>query len=126
MMNKCHYVNDLQQNKNVFVVFFRPCQAYQERFAPVWNEFARLNARDNLPVKLGTVDCTSHPSLCRMNDIQGFPTLRWFESELPISDYYRKRTPQELLEYAHHMLGQWDFDEGEQALQDETYEGVKI
>ena len=111
----------------MFVVFFRPCQSFQERFVPVWNDFARLVERHNLPVKLATVDCTSHPSLCRMNDIERFPTLRWFQDELPMWDFSRKRTPHKLLKFAKVMLGQWDFEEVvESSYQDETYEGIKI
>lgn len=95
----------LRQHDSVFVSFFHPCATYELLLAPLWTNFSAEVFINKLPLVTATVDCHSHPSLCRQQGIEKFITLRWFRNGAAvIPDFIEERTVSKLMKYSRTLL----------------------
>jgi thioredoxin domain-containing protein 5 len=61
-----------------FVKFFAPWCGHCKKLAPTWKQLARhMQGR----VTVAEVNCEEHQSLCKMHNVQGYPTLMWLGKE---------------------------------------------
>ncbi|KAF4532478.1 hypothetical protein B566_EDAN003054 [Ephemera danica] len=74
----------LKKKKHVLVMFYAPwcghCKKAKPEFAAAAEQF-----KEDSKVEFAAVDCTTHQSLCSVNEIKGYPTIKYFH-------YYTKET----------------------------------
>ncbi|KAF9563365.1 protein disulfide isomerase [Agrocybe pediades] len=58
-----------------FVKFFAPWCGHCKKLAPTWKQLARHMQNK---VTVAEVNCDDHSSLCKAQDVQGYPTLVWY------------------------------------------------
>jgi len=58
-----------------FVKFYAPWCGHCKKLAPIWKQLARHMQGK---VTIAEVNCDDHQALCKTHDIQGYPTLVWF------------------------------------------------
>jgi thiol-disulfide isomerase/thioredoxin len=93
--------------KSVFIKFFAPwcghCKAMAEDWVKIGEEFGGKN-----DVLIGEVDCTDEENggadLCNLNDIQGFPSLK-YGHPLNLEDYEGGREYITMADFAQENLG---------------------
>ena len=69
-----NFYNTLNEGA-AFVKFFAPWCGHCKKLAPTWKQLARHMQGK---VTIAEVNCDDHQALCKMNDIQGYPTVVWF------------------------------------------------
>ncbi|KAK9505131.1 hypothetical protein O3M35_009257 [Rhynocoris fuscipes] len=68
--------------KNHFVMFYAPWCTHCKRLYPTWEELAEMLNDEGSRVTIAKVDCTSETSICDQQDITGYPTLKYFSTDL--------------------------------------------
>ena len=95
----------IQQYDHVMVTFYYPCHRYVTKFVPLWTNFTNALASEQIPVITATVDCHSHPNICREQGCYRFPTIRWFyKGNVHVEDYNRGRNAHKLLRFVKNTL----------------------
>jgi len=93
------------ENENAFVDYYAPWCVWCQRLSPTWEKLAVEVKNLNMPVGIGKVDCMAQVDLCRTEKVMAFPTLRWYESGLPITpDYKMDRTVAAMIAFAKRKL----------------------
>ena len=60
---------------------------------------------EQLPVVTATLDCDTHPKICREQGCYRFPTIRWFhKGNVLVKDYNRGRNAHKLLRFVKKTL----------------------
>uniref|UniRef100_A0A1B6DFB0 Thioredoxin domain-containing protein n=1 Tax=Clastoptera arizonana TaxID=38151 RepID=A0A1B6DFB0_9HEMI len=68
------------KNNNQFVMFYAPWCTYCKRLSPTWEELANIyNEEEKSKVVIAKVDCTVDTELCSIQDVTGYPTLKFFK-----------------------------------------------
>ena len=95
----------IRQQENVLVTFYLPCERFHQKYVPLWTNFTKAVLDANLPLVTATVNCHSHPSICREQGCYKFPTIRWFrKGEILVEDYSSGRNAHKLFLFAQRML----------------------
>lgn len=97
----------LDAHRAVVVAFYHPGYACctGNGFASVWEEFTNQVQQESLAVVAATVDCSSHPSVCREQAIWQYPTIRWFSHGVNSQkDYDRKLSVKKLVKFVRRSL----------------------
>jgi Thioredoxin len=95
----------IRHHENVLVTFYLPCERFQFKFEPLWTNFTSAVLKAKLPLVMATVNCHSHPSICREQGCFKFPTIRWFrKAEVLVEDYNNGRNAEKLLLFAQEMF----------------------
>lgn len=68
--------------KNHFVMFYAPWCTHCKRLHPTWEELADMLNDEDSRVIIAKVDCTTDTSVCSQQDITGYPTLKYFSTDL--------------------------------------------
>lgn len=90
--------------KPTFVKFFAPWCGHCKKMKPDWEKLASVMDSDKITI--ADVDCTdSGKDICSSQEIQGFPTLKYFESG--IGDVYDEsdRSFESLKKFAMGIIG---------------------
>ena len=97
----------IRQHEHVLVTFYLPCQRFTTKFVPLWTKLTNSIQVEHLPVVTATVDCDSHPNICREQGCYRFPTIRWFyKGNVHVEDYSRGRNAHKLLIFVKNTLEQ--------------------
>jgi thioredoxin domain-containing protein 5 len=67
-----------------FIKFFAPWCGHCKKLAPVWKQLAR-HMKDKLTI--AEVNCDDNASLCKSQNIEGYPTLIYFDKDGVKSEY---------------------------------------
>ncbi|RHZ80306.1 hypothetical protein Glove_137g149 [Diversispora epigaea] len=79
-----------------FIKFYAPWCGHCQKLAPTWEELGKVLKNK---VNVGKVDCTTQ-DLCKRFRIDGYPTLKLFQSVDDMIDYKGSRKLQSLQEFA--------------------------
>mmetsp|Transcript_5866 Transcript_5866/g.8623 ORF Transcript_5866/g.8623 Transcript_5866/m.8623 type:complete len:503 (+) Transcript_5866:153-1661(+) len=88
-------------NEMVFIDFFAPWCIWCQRLHPTWEKFAEEVAKQNMPLRVATVNCVEQKDLCSAQKIDAFPLIRWYRDGKPEYPEYRAdRTVAALTEFS--------------------------
>ena len=103
--DQAHFKEFLENNEMTFLNFYAPWCMWCQRLHPTWEKLAEVVAGDQMPVGIASVDCVKHIDICRQQNIQAFPTLRWYEAgEYQAPPYKSDRTVDALHNFAKRKL----------------------
>lgn len=71
------FKNILKKRKHSLVMFYTPWCGHCKATKPFFTEAAASFAEDR-KIAFAAVDCTKHTTLCTSNDVQGYPTIKYF------------------------------------------------
>merc|ERR1711990_472563 len=83
------------------IEFYAPWCGHCQRLEPEWNEAAaRLKEKTGGKVKIAKVDCTQNQGLAQRFGVQGFPTIKIFNSgsKSAPEDYNAGRTASDIIQ----------------------------
>ncbi|XP_021941070.1 protein disulfide-isomerase A5 isoform X2 [Zootermopsis nevadensis] len=80
----------------VLVMFYAPWCGHCKRMKPSYSLAALQMKQEHIRGVLATVDATVNPKLSNKFNILGFPTLKFFNNGIFVSDYDRKRTAEDI------------------------------
>lgn len=83
------------QNKQFFVMFYAPWCGHCKNMK---GDYASAAKSADYMMPLVAVDCTVHKTVCETFSVNGFPTLKYFEDEVP-QEYEGGRSAAALLEF---------------------------
>jgi len=105
ILDQAHFKEFLENNEMAFLNFFAPWCMWCQRLHPTWEKLAEVVAGDRMPVGIARIDCVKHIDICRQQNIQAFPTLRWYEAgEYQAPPYKSDRTVDALHNFAKRKL----------------------
>jgi len=95
-----------EEHEFSFVNFYAPWCSFCQTLSPTWEVLAETVERRELPVAVAAVDCVAEATLCHDEDVQAFPTLRFYRHAERVAqgDYKFDRTLDALLEFVHRKL----------------------
>ncbi|XP_059152695.1 thioredoxin domain-containing protein 5-like [Physella acuta] len=80
-----------------FIKFYAPWCGHCKRLAPVWEELADAVTNEN--TKVAKIDCTQSTVFCKQYNIEGYPTLLWFNDGEKVDRFIGPRTLDELKQF---------------------------
>lgn len=89
----------LKKEKFILVEFYTPWCGHCKALAPAYAEAAKKLKSADTPVPLAKVDCTVEKDLCNFHQVQGYPTLKWFQEGKAL-DYDGPRDTDGIVNYA--------------------------
>eukprot|EP00979_Chaetoceros_neogracilis_P014399 scaffold4595_cov267-Chaetoceros_neogracile.AAC.21 len=103
--SKEHFDLFLEEHEMAFVNFFAPWCMWCQRLHPTWEKFAEEVEEKEMPVGVANIDCVKHIDVCRAQQIQAFPALRWYEGgKFQQPQYKSDRTLSALVSFASRKL----------------------
>lgn len=90
-------------DKHAFVGFFAPWCGHCKALKPTWDQLAQVYA-DDANVVIGAVDCDEHQDLCSAQGVEGYPTLKYYESGEDVK-YEQGRELKDLTAYVNEKTG---------------------
>ncbi len=70
----------IEEHKFLLVEFYAPWCGHCKRLAPIYAEAASILAAIEPRVHLAKIDATENQAVAQAYEIQGYPTLKWFEN----------------------------------------------
>ncbi|EPR63805.1 putative protein disulfide-isomerase [Toxoplasma gondii GT1] len=100
-----NYHDFMEAHSIVLVLYYAPWCYWSQRTSPEFDAAARVLAHDKTdpPVFLAKVDCTQHTQVMRKEDIQEYPTLKFFMHGHP-KEYTGGRKRAEILKWLQENL----------------------
>lgn len=100
-----HFTEFLQKHEMTFLNFYAPWCMWCQRLHPTWEKLAETVEEEGMPVGIASIDCVKHIDICRQQNIQAFPTLRWYEEGVYQAPPYKSdRTVDALHSFAKRKL----------------------
>ncbi|CAD6184210.1 unnamed protein product [Caenorhabditis auriculariae] len=93
----------IKQHEVALVKFYAPWCGHCKRMAPEYDRAATKLLRNDPPIALVKVDCTTEKSVCDKFGVKGFPTLKIFRNGAAAQDYDGPREADGIVKY---MRGQ--------------------
>eukprot|EP01095_Lingulamoeba_sp_RSL-Kostka_P008812 TRINITY_DN298_c0_g3_i1.p1 TRINITY_DN298_c0_g3~~TRINITY_DN298_c0_g3_i1.p1 ORF type:complete len:351 (+),score=147.42 TRINITY_DN298_c0_g3_i1:227-1279(+) len=91
-------------NTPAFVEFYAPWCGHCKNLAPEYELVGQAYKRYTDRVTIGKVDCDAHQELCQKFDVQGYPTLKFFQENEP-EPYAGGRTAQDIISFVNGKTG---------------------
>jgi len=103
--SKEHFEQFTKEHEMAFLNFFAPWCMWCQRLHPTWEKFAEEVEDEEMPVGVANIDCVAHIDVCREQQIQAFPALRWYEEgKYQEPPYKSDRTVSALVSFATRKL----------------------
>lgn len=101
--NGLYHLTDQSFDKHIqtgdhFVKFYAPWCGHCQRLAPTWTDLAKHFETDPL-ISIGKLDCTQSGTICRDNDVKGYPTLQYFRDGQQIAVFRGNRVLPDLKDF---------------------------
>jgi len=75
-----------------------------KKLAPEYEVVGESLSRFSSSVLVAKVDCDAHKSVCKDNDVSGYPTLKWFSSSGEVEKYDGGRNAEEIIGFINDKL----------------------
>ena len=89
----------VEANPSVLVTFYAPWCGHCKAMKPDYNEAAKILKMENITGQLAAVDATVELELSKKFDVQGFPTIKYFQDGQMKYDYGFPRTTEAFIEF---------------------------
>lgn len=89
----------LKQEKSVLVMFFTNYCIHCKNLKPVYSKAADQASDEGIKATFAAVDCGANNAICQKFNIDGYPTLKFFESGTFFRDYASERTVEAFLKF---------------------------
>lgn len=104
-----------------FIKFYAPWCGHCKKMAPTWDELAKeVDDDKTISTTIAKVDCTEHQSVCKEQEVGGYPTLIFFRDGQKVENYRGGRVFKDLKEYVVSMKGEKDTGSDEGKIPDDT------
>lgn len=97
-LNTDNYKTFLKKKKNVLVMFYAPWCGHCKKAKPEFDKAAET-FKDDPKIELAAVDCTKHREVCSANDVQGYPTIKYFSYYKTKLEYNGGRVAEDFVKY---------------------------
>ena len=94
------FSNEVKQG-GVFVKFFAPWCGHCKKLAPTWTQLAEQMKNQ---LTIAEVNCDEHNSLCRAEDVQGYPMLFYYGDDGVKTEYTGGRKLEQLQTFVEKVL----------------------
>ncbi|TDL14658.1 thioredoxin-domain-containing protein [Rickenella mellea] len=81
----------------VFIKFYAPWCGHCKKLAPIWTQLAS-HMRHKLAI--AEVNCDAQPALCKSQDVQGYPMLKFYDAAGGVTEYTGGRKFEQLRKFA--------------------------
>ena len=92
------FKSTLKKKKHALVMFYTPWCGHCKATKPFFTEAAASFAEDR-KVTFAAVDCTKYTALCASNDVQGYPTIKYFNYGKNSFKYMGPRTAESFIDF---------------------------
>lgn len=99
-LDEQNFSNEIK-NGGVFVKFFAPWCGHCKKLAPTW---AQLAEQMKNQLSIAEVNCEDHGTLCRGEDVQGYPMLLYYGDDGVKSEYTGGRKIEQLQGFVEKVL----------------------
>lgn len=94
-----NFDESLKKEKGILIMFYAPWCNHCKHLKPTFGEVANMLATQKVPGKVAALDCTVHTKIAQKFSIQGYPTLKYFESGAYVKDYEGQRTSNDIFNF---------------------------
>ena len=92
------FKGSLKKKKHALVMFYTPWCGHCKATKPFFTEAAASFAGDR-KITFAAVDCTKYTTLCASNDVQGYPTIKYFNYGKNSFKYMGPRTTESFIDF---------------------------
>ena len=104
ILTDSNYEDALSNHELLLVEFYAPWCGHCKSLAPEWVKAAKILSNNNSPVKLAKVDATENEEVTKANNLQGYPTIKFFRSGQE-TEYDGGRTSSEIVSWIDKKTG---------------------
>jgi len=97
-LSETNFYIELSKPGLFFVKFYAPWCSHCKAIAQTWKALSR-EVGGRIGIRIGAVDCTVVPELCKEIGINGYPTLLLFKDGAKYKDYQESRRLEDLLSF---------------------------
>ena len=90
-----------------FKKFYAPWCSHCQAMAETWKQLS-TELKGRADIRIGSVDCTVVPEVCKNQGVTGYPTLTLFKNGAKYKDYQNSRSLADLLSFIKSNLGHDD------------------
>jgi len=100
-----NFANEIRRHDVALVKFYAPWCGHCKRIAPEFDTASAQLKRDDNPVALIKVDCTTETKTCQDHSVSGYPTLKIFKNGEVSADYNGPREAAGIVKYMRTKAG---------------------
>ena len=93
--------------KNNSKKFYAPWCSHCQAMAETWKQLG-MELKGRVDIRIGSVDCTIVPEVCKNQGVNGYPTLILFKNGAKYKDYQNSRSLADFLSFIQNNLGHDD------------------
>lgn len=99
ILSERNFTKILKNEKGVLVMFHAPWCNYCKLLKPTFGEVANMLATQKIPGKVAAIDCSINTQMIQKFSIQGYPTMKYFESGTYVKDYKGDRSASDIFKF---------------------------
>lgn len=99
LLNDKTYETTLKASQSVLIVFFTNWCGHCKALKPVYSKAAELAHQQGISSVLTAVDCGAYYDICKQNNIEGYPTIKYFKNGKFFRDYTNERTADAMVQF---------------------------
>ncbi|CRL04106.1 CLUMA_CG017219, isoform A [Clunio marinus] len=111
LLNDKTFETTLKKTKSSLVMFFTNWCGHCKTLKPIYSKAAELAFEQGVPSTFAAIDCSASYDTCKQNNIEGYPTLKYFKNGKFFRDYSKQRTSKEMIQFLKSNLDNVDKEE---------------